>query len=366
VVAAQRVFLQPSRSCGKIPRLYSLIDSAMALPPKRPSRKPATPVKAAAMKSDANKGQLHPRNRHQGRYDFPALIKTSPELAAFVIINPYGKESIDFANPAAVKVFNRALLKQFYGINHWDIPADYLCPPIPGRADYLHYLADLLAADNAGKIPRGARVRALDIGVGANCIYPLLGHREYAWQFLGSDIAASAIASAQAIVRSNPGLSEAITLRQQPDSAHIFQGLLLSDERFDLTLCNPPFHASAEEASSGSKRKWKNLGKLDPKRKLPVLNFGGQAAELWCQGGEAAFVSRLVKESAQVGQQVLWFSSLISKASNLPGVYSALKQAGALQVKTVEMAQGQKQSRFVAWTFQTPEQQQAWRKTRWS
>jgi 23S rRNA (adenine1618-N6)-methyltransferase len=87
---------------------------------------------------------------------------------------------------------------------------------------------------------------------------------------------------------------------------------------------------------------------------------------LWCKGGEAAFVSRLIEESAGVGQQVLWFSSLISKVGNLPGVYSALKQAGALQVRTVEMAQGQKQSRFVAWTFQTPEQQQNWRKTRWS
>jgi 23S rRNA (adenine1618-N6)-methyltransferase len=333
----------------------------MSSPSKRPNRKPAAP----RPKPDAGKGQLHPRNRHQGRYDFPTLIEASPELAAFVIINPYGKESIDFANPAAVKVFNRALLKRFYGIEHWDIPADYLCPPIPGRADYLHYLADLLASCNGGEIPRGAQVRVLDIGVGANCIYPLLGNREYAWKFLGSDIDASAIASAKAIVQSNPGLASAIELRRQPDSQHILQGLLGSAERFDLSLCNPPFHASAEEASSGSKRKWRNLGKLDPKRKLPVLNFGGQAAELWCQGGEAAFVSRLIKESAQHAQQVLWFTSLISKASNLPGVYGALQQAGALEVRTVEMAQGQKQSRFVAWTFQTPEQQQNWRQAHW-
>jgi 23S rRNA (adenine1618-N6)-methyltransferase len=336
----------------------------MSLPPKHPRHQSAAP-RAAQPKPAADKGQLHPRNRHQGRYDFPALINSSPELAQFVILNPYGKQSIDFANPAAVKVFNRALLKQFYGIAHWDIPADYLCPPIPGRADYLHYLADLLASCNGGEIPRGARVRVLDVGVGANCIYPLLGNREYAWQFLGSDIAASAIASAKAIVQSNPGLGAAIELRQQLDARHIFQGLLHSDERFDLSLCNPPFHASAAEASSGSKRKWRNLGKLDPKRKLPVLNFGGQAAELWCQGGEAAFVSRLIEESAQVPEQVLWFSSLISKASNLPGVYSALKQAGAREVRTVEMAQGQKQSRFVAWTFLDAEQQAAWRKARW-
>lgn len=326
--------------------------------PKKPA--PASP------KPDSAKGALHPRNRHTGRYDFPALIAGSPELAQFVILNPYGKQSIDFANPNAVRSFNRALLKQFYGIAHWDIPADYLCPPIPGRADYLHYIADLLGKSNAGVIPRGAQVNALDVGVGANCIYPLIGHREYDWHFVGSDIASSAIASAGAILNANPGLVEAIELRQQNDSTHIFQGVIRAEDRFDITLCNPPFHASAEEATQGSTRKWRNLGKLDPKRKLPVLNFGGQAAELWCKGGEAAFVSRLISESAEHAQQVFWFSSLISKAGNLGGVYSALNKAGALEVRTVEMAQGQKQSRFVAWTFLTPEQQQAWRQERWS
>ncbi|MES2818374.1 MAG: 23S rRNA (adenine(1618)-N(6))-methyltransferase RlmF [Pseudomonadota bacterium] len=329
----------------------------MPLPPKHPGRKPAAP-RLATSKPDAAKGQLHPRNRHQGRYDFPALIQGSPELGAFVILNPYGKQSIDFANPAAVKVFNRALLKQFYGIAHWDIPHGYLCPPIPGRADYLHHLADLLAVD--GEIPRGAQVRALDIGVGANCIYPLLGHREFGWHFVGADIDPTAIAAARAILQSNPGLADAIELRQQPAPGHIFQGLLRADERFELTLCNPPFHASLAEASSGSQRKWRNLGKQDPKRKLPVLNFGGQAAELWCPGGEAAFVRQLIEESVQVQGQVLWFSSLISKAGNLPGVYAALKKAGAREVRTLDMAQGQKQSRFVAWSFLTAPQQQQW------
>ncbi|MCP5854081.1 RlmF-related methyltransferase, partial [Klebsiella pneumoniae] len=90
-----------------------------------------------------------------------------------------------------------------------DIPADYLCPPIPGRADYIHVAADLLAEDNAGEVPKGAQVRALDIGVGVNCIYPLLGHSDYRWRFLGSDIDPVALASAKAIVQAN-NLSKAI------------------------------------------------------------------------------------------------------------------------------------------------------------
>lgn len=172
----------------------------MSRPPQRPAtaapRKPNS--KSNAVTPPQAKGQLHPRNRHQGRYDFPALIKACPALAEFVILNPYGKQSIDFANPAAVRVFNRALLAQLYGIQHWDIPPGYLCPPVPGRADYLHGLADLLATDNDGAIPRGAAVRVLDIGTGANCIYPLLGQADYGWQFLGADIDPQALASAQA------------------------------------------------------------------------------------------------------------------------------------------------------------------------
>lgn len=301
------------------------------------------------------KATLHPRNRHQGRYDFPKLIQGTPELAAFVIRNPYGKESIDFANPEAVRVFNRALLKALYGIRFWDIPTGYLCPPVPGRADYVHGVADLLATDAESEPPRGAGVRALDIGTGANCIYPLLGHLDYRWRFVGSDIDPVALAAAQAIVQAN-GLGKAIELRQQANAANILKGVIQEADRFDVTFCNPPFHASAQEAVAGSQRKWRALGKADPSRTLPVLNFGGQNNELWCEGGELRFISRLIEESTAYGPQVRWFTTLVSKASNLPPLLALLKRVKALEVREVAMGQGQKQSRFLAWTFQPLEQ----------
>jgi 23S rRNA (adenine1618-N6)-methyltransferase len=96
-----------------------------------------------------------------------------------------------------------------------------------------------------------------------------------------------------------------------------------------------------------------------------VLNFGGQSAELWCEGGEARFVTQLIAESANFQHKVLWFSTLVSKASNLPAIETALKKAGVLESQVVEMSQGQKQSRFVAWTFQTKSEQQIWRRERW-
>ncbi len=302
---------------------------------------------------------LHPRNRHQGRYDFAALIAVEPRLKAFVIINPYGKQSIDFANPAAVRVFNAALLKQLYGIKDWQIPEGYLCPPVPGRADYIHGLADLLASDAKGVIPRGAGFTALDVGTGANCIYPLLGQHDYGWRFIASDIDAQALANARQTLRAN-ALDKVIELRLQSDKSAFFKGVLRADERIVCTLCNPPFHSSAAEASTGSERKWRNLGKQDPQRKLPALNFGGKSNELWCKGGELTFVRNMIKESKDYAEQVLWFTTLVSKSAHIRLLQRVLKQVGAVDVQVCSMAQGQKQSRFLAWTFHTAEQRQAW------
>ena len=305
------------------------------------------------------KTNLHPRNLHRGRYDFRLLISSNPELAAFVSLNEYGNESINFVDPAAVKALNRALLMHDYGVKDWDVPAQYLCPPIPGRADYLHYLSDLLSENNDGTIPRGKSVRVLDIGVGANCIYPLIGHATYGWQFVGTDVDAVALKSAQRILDANQ-LSDVVELRLQPSPTAIFTDVTYAEEFFDLTLCNPPFHASLAEARQGSQRKWKNLGKESNKHKKPVLNFGGQSLELCCEGGEEGFVTRMIEESVSGHNNCLWFTTMISKSSTLPHVYRALKYAGAVDNRTIEMSQGQKKSRILAWTFMDKQQQNHW------
>ncbi|MFM4907937.1 23S rRNA (adenine(1618)-N(6))-methyltransferase RlmF [Aeromonas dhakensis] len=297
-------------------------------------------------RSDQKSG-LHPRNRHQAPYDFAALCLRTPELQPFVFVNPYGASTIDFADPAAVKALNKALLALHYGIQHWDLPAGYLCPPIPGRVDYLHRVADLLA-ESAGKVPTGKGVRVLDVGVGANCIYPLLGAREYGWRFVGSDIDPVSVKAASLLANSN-GLGSQIECRLQGRAGDIFQGIVAPRERFALTLCNPPFHASLAEAGKGTERKLRNLGK-EVKDK-PVLNFGGQKAELWCEGGEAAFLAAMINQSRAFAEQCLWFSSLVSKKENLPAAKKALTRVGARQVRVLEMAQGNKVSRVLAWTF---------------
>ncbi|WP_312972202.1 23S rRNA (adenine(1618)-N(6))-methyltransferase RlmF [Atlantibacter sp.] len=288
---------------------------------------------------------LHPRNRHQNRYDFTALQQASPELTAFVRRSPAGEPTIDFADPLAVKALNRALLAHHYQVKNWDIPDGFLCPPVPGRADYIHHLADLLAQSNEGEIPRNATV--LDIGVGANCIYPLIGHHEYGWRFTGSEVNDEALKSANAIILANPGLNKAIRLRRQKTPGTILNGIIHKNEFYDATICNPPFHDSQATAAASSERKRRNLGLNDNAQ----LNFGGQQQELWCEGGEVAFITTLIQESKAFARQVMWFTTLVSKGDNLPGLYRVLQQTGVEKVVKVEMAQGQKQSRFIAWTF---------------
>ncbi|MBT9392590.1 23S rRNA (adenine(1618)-N(6))-methyltransferase RlmF [Hymenobacter sp. NST-14] len=308
---------------------------------------------------------MHPRNPHNGRYDFAQLTAASPALSAFVVPNPAGDNSIDFANPAAVKALNQALLLQHYDVQHWDVPAGYLCPPIPGRADYLHYAADLLASDFDGTIPTDKAVHVLDIGVGANCVYPIIGAKAYGWRFVGSETDTVALKAARSMVAANPALAGKVELRAQSHPAFVFEDIVRPREEFDLVVCNPPFHASAADAAAGSRRKGRNLGYPKSAGGGPVLNFGGQNTELWCEGGEEGFLKRMVAQSVAVRERVLWFSTLISKKETLPSIYHFLKVAGSPETRTIEMKQGQKISRLVAWTFQTPEQRQEWAQRRW-
>jgi 23S rRNA (adenine1618-N6)-methyltransferase len=307
--------------------------------------------------------RLHPRNKHRTRYDFKSLIGSCPELSQFVKLNKYNDESIDFADAQAVLLLNKALLKHYYNIDNWDIPQDYLTPPIPGRADYIHYMADLLCSKNFGKMPEGPQIKCLDIGVGASCIYPIIGNKEYGWTFIGSDIDPVAIESANKIVESNPTLRGKVELKVQYSPKDFFYGIIRKDEQVDVSICNPPFHASLEKAQSGNLRKLSNLNRK--KITNPVRNFGGQNTELWCEGGEKRFVAKMIVESKKFSHSCFWFSALVSKESNLKYIATTLKQVEAIEVKTIPMGQGNKKSRIVAWTFLGQEEQKKWMSTRW-
>lgn len=317
----------------------------------------SSPLKSPPPKTkNHTTGELHPRNVHRAPYDFPRLIAALPDLRPFVQPHPLAGDTIDFSNPAAVTTLNRALLKLHYGLAHWDLPPGSLCPPIPSRADYLHHAADLLATDRKPALPpRGPAIAVLDIGTGANLVYPLIGAQTYGWRFVATDIDRVSINWARQLVAANPAVAGRIECRLQPSSDAIFKNVTNRGETFALSICNPPFHASPAEAADGTLRKLKNLRGTPVSRDTkPVLNFGGRANELWCPGGEVAFIRRMIAESAARPELCIWFTTLVSKRGSLPDLERALQKIHAIEVRTIAMFAGQKQSRLLAWTFLPP------------
>jgi len=289
-----------------------------------------------------SKDKLHPRSFHNKPYNFQELTLKVPELKQFIVKNREGVDTVQFADPKAVYYLNKALLLHFYNLNYWDIPNQNLVPPIPGRADYIHYLADLLKVDNYDK------TTILDIGTGASLVYPLIGSSFYNWNFVGTDIEPKSIEIAQEIIDKNPHLSSKITLRLQSDKKQILSGIITKDDYFDAVMCNPPFFKSKKEAEAQTLRKLKGLDK----RKTPKLinNFSGESNELWCNGGELSFVLNYIKESILFKIQVGWFTSLISNEDNLKPLQIELKKS-AKEFQVINMAQGNKKSRILAWRF---------------
>jgi len=299
----------------------------------------------------STKPGLHPRNKHNQRYDLQALANSYPGLNEFVRPNDYGDESINFFNPDAVKALNTALLKHFYKIGYWDFPKGFLCPPIPGRADYIHHLSDLLAGEGDSLSPEGKekKVKCLDVGTGASCIYPIIGNREYGWQFVGSEVDVAALTSAKKIVNENPDLKGKIELRLQAEEKYIFKGIIQPGEKFDLTMCNPPFHNSEAEALEATQRKVSHL--KHKKVTMVKRNFGGKNNELWCPGGEKKFIGDMILESREYSDSCRWFTTLVSKEANLKSIYRMLEKVNTSSTKTISMGQGNKKSRIVAWHF---------------
>lgn len=259
-------------------------------------------------------------------------------MQPFLIHNKQGRLSVNFYEPQAVKVFNRVLLKKCYQIQYWDFPDQFLCPPVPGRADYLHSVQWL------PDFPADLPIRCLDIGVGANCIYPLIGHQAYGWQFTGVDSNEAAVVSARNIVARNK-LETKIDIRHQSNSQQLLSGIIQETDWFDLTVCNPPYFASEAEAIAAATRRLKHKDTQQTESR-----FSGVADELWYAGGELSFISKLIEESVLFSDQCGWFTVLVSKGGNLEQIQRLLETVQA-ETRVIPVQRGNKIRRVIAWKF---------------
>jgi len=264
------------------------------------------------------------------------------DLLPSVFINKYNTKTINFANPKSVKALNTALLFDDYNISFWEFPDTNLCPPIPGRVDYIHHVADLLQVSKTSN-----NITVLDIGTGASCIYPILGYAEYNWNFIGTDIDKTSLRYAQKNIDKN-NLSHSISLRFQKDKSQILKGVLEDADQFSAVICNPPFYKSEADAIQATTRKVKGLNRGGDSL---VRNFAGTQNELWYKGGEKAFIHNYLYESTLFKTQCNWFTTLVSKKVLVKGICASLNKLGVTDIKTINMWHGNKISRIIAWTF---------------
>ncbi|KAL6629265.1 hypothetical protein ACP70R_029030 [Stipagrostis hirtigluma subsp. patula] len=309
---------------------------------------------------------IHPRNRYAAAApDFAALAELYPSFRPFVSVSGRGRASIDFTDFAATRELTRVLLLHDHGVNWW-IPDGQLCPTVPNRSNYIHWIEDLLSSNLIPPISSSGNVKGFDIGTGANCIYPLLGASLLGWSFVGSDVTDIALEWAKKNVESNPHIAQLIEIRnanavpfstgsetigreaarentldpaddQEKSKPPILVGVVKEGECFDFCMCNPPFFESIEEAG------------LNPR-----TSFGGTTEEMVCPGGELAFITHIIEDSVSLKNSFRWFTSMVGRKANLKLLISKVREAGASVVKTTEFVQGQTARWGLAWSFIAP------------
>ncbi|KAK9931231.1 hypothetical protein M0R45_018517 [Rubus argutus] len=315
----------------------------------------------------AERPTTHLRNKYlDNPPDFAQLASLYPSFKPFVFFARDGRPRIDWTDFNATRELTRVLLLHDHRLNWW-IPDGQLCPTVPNRSNYIHWIEDLLSSDIIAKTTtNGDKVRGFDIGTGANCIYPLLGASLLGWSFVGSDMTDVALEWAEKNVRDNPHISELIEIRKVESGENILPakgssnealvsteghaclntgyygppillGVVRDGEEFDFCMCNPPFFETMKEAG------------LNPK-----TSCGGTPAEMICPGGEKAFITRIIEDSFALKHTFRWYTSMLGRKSNLKLLTSKLWEVGATVVKTTEFVQGQTCRWGLAWSFLPP------------
>jgi len=285
------------------------------------------------------KSKFHLKNRNKDKYDLSALVLHTPELESHIITNIEGESTVDFTNPTAINLLNKALLGYYYDVKSWNFPDDYICPQIPKSADYIHHIADLLKLSNFGRLPKSDLITCLDIGTGATCIFPILGSIEYNWNFIGSDIDDETLKSASEIVASNPTLPSSINFKLQENPKDFFYGILDRKDKVDITLCSPPT--------------------------LSPIKGENQPKELLYDGGDLKFNRDMIKQSKKFASNCFWFTTIVSSQNNLKNTQKLLDELGAIQVIDLPLENGKKGKKILAWSFLGKSEQNEWRTSRW-
>ncbi|KAH7101503.1 hypothetical protein BKA62DRAFT_703169 [Auriculariales sp. MPI-PUGE-AT-0066] len=276
--------------------------------------------------------------------DYRDLARQYPRLGQFLVPTSRGA-TIDFNNPAAVRMLNQALYQVSLGISI-SLPEDRLCPPvrplsnkkthsdtvrieIDGEQVPLFIVVSLLLTSTLLRRYYMNWIRQLhlhsacdespviiDIGTGASAVYPLVGCSTWPEaQFFATELDQISYGYAEGNVIAND-MQSRITLVKTSPSDHLLQPLFAHHNlRYFATMCNPPFYQSEED-----------MQRRAASKESPALTvYTGAATESVTPGGEVAFVEKMIRESVLVQSRCIWFTSMLGLASSLERLVEVLQ-----------------------------------------
>ncbi|XP_053668329.1 U6 small nuclear RNA (adenine-(43)-N(6))-methyltransferase [Anopheles marshallii] len=286
---------------------------------------------------------MHPRNLYRQKPNFHLLVKQFPELNEVASVDLAGKVKLDYRKKHAVHLLSKCLLLRDFGLK-LELPSNKLVPTLPLRLNYIHWLEDIGAI---AQWPEKEKVRGIDIGCGASCIYPLLAVvlSQQRWHMVAIEKAEDSLESAKANVMRNE-LQSCINVQPQSLEGNTILLDVLKNfpgERFDFCMCNPPFFDS-------------NFNELKPhdrtgKRREPSNASTGSLEELCTEGGEVKFINQIIDESLQLKDRVSVYTTMIGHKSTYDKILHSLKRASIHNVTVSRFCQGNTTRWAVAWSF---------------
>ena len=240
--------------------------------------------------------------------DFLTLIKEFPELKKYILKQNEDNEEefqFDWSNNELSLLMDKSILNYYFNIKYYDIPKGFLIPPIPSRINYINLINSIIT-----KLIKDINIKniiGIDIGTGANIIYPILGYSIYKWKFICTEINKEAYNNAKLILQKN-NLENNINIIKQNNKDNIFISILNRENKYLFSMCNPPYY------------NYENEIKLEDKKRDNEYNFD----EIYYKNGEYGFFQRYFEESICYKNNVFLYTILIGKKINAENIYDKL------------------------------------------
>ncbi|PIC38703.1 hypothetical protein B9Z55_010622 [Caenorhabditis nigoni] len=302
----------------------------------------------------AQGNEMHPRNPYRDKPpDFKALAIEYPEFRKFCQYVSNGKVTLDFRKDAAVRCLTQTLLKKDFSLNV-NLPAGHLVPRVPQKLNYCLLIDDILQANSIT-----SNVVGIDIGTGTSCIHALIGARHFGWKFVATDGDENSVQVAHENVARNEMGDSICVVHVNPAVKTVLMDVINSmpDSEFSFCMCNPPFFEKSDkeerfcEEPSLSNETYSNSFDFDM-RSAPHSETIASSAELYVEGGEVAFVNRIIDDSVCLRDRIKFYTTMIGRKSSLKPLLHRLERFGEnVKFLVHPLNQGKTKRWMLAWTF---------------